>query len=442
MPTPVQWNDRLTALQLSLQRSITADVAHQTMYSELDVIDSTPYSLAGGCSSWTSVLSGDLEPSSYLYKASSLQMTVLDSLTDTPSIRVCQNASAAKYCSASIASLPSLCVDCADPCSKIAHCSVGHNSTVHSPFAISPCVSRGCNTSTEFPSSAIRILTVGFKETEAAPVFKSITTTSTKTSIAVTAGLSGKGTMYCAVDPFNSGQPVLSPVPGSQTEIVLQNHVAAISSNNVSTVTISGLSAISNYSVYCIAVSPSNAMTPLSTVLSSVRSVQTACCKSLEAKLTSPAVIYGSSVLNYLAFTLSAAPSSPLQVSLVVHNATSNASLPGAFTPSEFAVSTTATNFASLTLSQQLPGNYFIQVILSEPPAPQLLSAVFASDGTSVLISFDSKTNKRNTSTVFTCSQLFNFTCASQSTCRWSMDGSLVTAQVLTGDQCASPYTA
>eukprot|EP01034_Spumella_vulgaris_P045353 gene45353-56490_t len=192
MPTPVQWSEKFADLQQDLQKSISADVAHQAMYSELDVVGSTPYSLAGGCSSWSSVLSGDLEPSSYLYKASSLQMTVLSSLDTVPEIRVCDDSSAAssllaylntyssrrlsevcgtstwsaKYCSTAVASLPSLCVDCVDPCSKIAHCSVGHNSTVHSPFAMSPCVTRDCNTSTEFPSSAIRILTVGFKEIE------------------------------------------------------------------------------------------------------------------------------------------------------------------------------------------------------------------------------------------------------------------------------------
>jgi len=72
-----------------------------------------------------------------------------------------------------------------------------------------------------------------------------------------------------------------------------------------------------------------------------------------------------------------------------------------------------------------------IQVISAaqEPPTPVLKSAVFANDGSYVRIAFDSGTNQGGTSTKFACSLLFDFDCASASTCSWS-DSATVLAYV------------
>eukprot|EP01034_Spumella_vulgaris_P026297 gene26298-32860_t len=142
------------------------------------------------------------------------------------------------------------------------------------------------------------------------------------TAITVFAKLSAKGTVYCASYAAVSGH--LTAPPASQAEILLQNHGAVTSSGNLSTVIISGLNAVSNYSVYCLAVSPSNTMTPLSTVLSSVLIVETACCKSLDLKLASTSITAGVDVLNYLSITLSSPPSNQIQVKISIHETTSD----------------------------------------------------------------------------------------------------------------------
>eukprot|EP01034_Spumella_vulgaris_P031054 gene31054-38382_t len=482
-PTAMQWTTILSSTQGALRDSSSDDVAHQTMYSELDVVGNTPYSLYGSCSSWSSMVSGDLYPSSFLYQATSIAMTVVDSLSSSSEVRICNEQLpvnqvmsyfrayssgnltvscenhkwSLKYCSSSEAAL---CVDCADPCSKTSHCSSRNNTTVSNPFAISPCVSRGCNTSTEFPSSAVCILTVAFKEFEAAPVMTPLNVTVTKTAVTVTSRLSSKGSMYCAV--------YQNSAPGSLSEILLQNHVAAISSKNVSTVTIAGLSAVNNYSVYCLAISPSNVMTPLSTVLTSVRVVPTACCKIVNVQVSSVNIVAGQTAPNFASIVLNSVPSSPLQVSVKVVSAITGVEVLFAAIPSVLTFTSNGVLSRYVSLASLSVGSYKIVATLSglsikefeivyggdittsgqnftvlsstaPVPAPVMKSAIFASNGSYIAISFDSKTDQGNTSTVFTCSQLFNFTCAEISICKWADASTSVNALVATSDRCAVP---
>eukprot|EP01034_Spumella_vulgaris_P027636 gene27636-34384_t len=236
----------LNALKTSIQKSTAVNVAHQSIFSELDVTGS---SMLGGCSSWSSVLSGDLEPSSYFFS--------------------CANSSSAEAIVSYILTATSA----------------------------SDALSIGCDGQSW---SAKR---------ETAPEMTPLGVTATKTSITVTSRLSGKGSMYCGVYPHLAAK-TQAVAPGSLTEILLQNHVGLSLNGNVSTVTISGLNAVSNYSVYCLAVSPSNTMTPLSTVLSSVRIVQTGCCKILDILVSvhnnaTKSVVLSSVVPSLLTFTSS-----------------------------------------------------------------------------------------------------------------------------------------
>eukprot|EP01040_Poterioochromonas_malhamensis_P011892 gene11892-biopygen2504 len=69
-------------------------------------------------------------------------------------------------------------------------------------------------------------------------------------------------------------------------------------------------------------------------------------------------------------------------------------------------------------------------------PAPNLTQAVFAADGSYLELTFGSLTDYGGTSILFTCSQLFSFSCASSSVCQW-MDQMTVYARVQTKDSCA-----
>eukprot|EP01034_Spumella_vulgaris_P023171 gene23171-29364_t len=462
------------------QSGLSSAVVHQSTYSELDVSGA---SVSGGCSSWSSVLTGDLEPSSYQYKVSSIQMTVVQSLSIASATVACtEYASVKQMLSAllspadlltvscgghawkvkqcSSASLAAVCVDCDDPCASSTHCAISA-----SPFSIAPCASHSCGSSVSVVSGG-RVLVLGFEELEVPPSVVSQTLSSTKTSISMATKLSRAGSVYCAVYAYSSNLLSSNTVPTSLTQIQLQNHVAATASNNVSTVTVSGLNAVSNYSVYCLAVSTSNIMTPLSTVLSSVHIVQTACCKTINLKSSTTSVAADKSVLNFLSLTLSAAPSSDLQVRVQVFSAATNEMVSTGLVPSVFALSATSSVVQTASLSPLAAGDYYFAATLtgatssqfsatygdlsasrqafsvlssSQPiPAPVLTSAVFSSDGSYIAISFDSKTDNGGTATAFTCSQLFNFTCAEISSCRWS-DSATVNAFVATNDRCTVP---
>eukprot|EP01034_Spumella_vulgaris_P032633 gene32633-40266_t len=180
-------------------------------------------------------------------------------------------------------------------------------------------------------------------------------------------------------------------------------------------------------------------MTPLSTVLSSVRIVETACCKSLDARLPSINIITGQVVQSFAAITLDSLPSSSLTVLLAIVNVASNAAVTSALIVATLSGASTKEYTVTYGGSVATGQPFTVLSATAAFPAPVLKSAVFTSNGSYIAISFDSKTDQGNTSTVFTCSQLFNFTCAEISTCKWADGGASVNAFVATSDRCAVP---
>eukprot|EP01034_Spumella_vulgaris_P037713 gene37713-46531_t len=201
-----------------------------------------------------------------------------------------------------------------------------------------------------------------------------------------------------------------------------------------------------------------------------VVTVAPTCCKKIDVHVTSTSLSAGSSVLNFASLTLSAAPASRLTVNLAAFLVSGDVTVEGAFVPSTFTVDpSTSSNAVVLTSSlSSLPvGEYYLVATLagstssefqvtyeglsasklsfsvlsatSPLPAPVLRSAVFANDGSYIVISFNSKTDQGGANRVFTCSELFNFTCAEISSCRWSADSSSVSAFLATQNRCAVP---
>ena len=72
---------------------------------------------------------------------------------------------------------------------------------------------------------------------------------------------------------------------------------------------------------------------------------------------------------------------------------------------------------------------------------PAFLSSVFSADGLSLTVSFTLATNRARLSQnlTFSCNQLFIFSCAETSTCRWSNTSQSVTAQLDSGASCVRP---
>eukprot|EP01034_Spumella_vulgaris_P044091 gene44091-54791_t len=187
----------------------TNDAAYILTYIDLFVAE-TASQVYGSCSSWTSLLSSDLTLTDINYRPSAIQLsTVRLSPSADLTTFTCSNATAVRPI---VKTLPTL--------------SVGGG----------------------LRPSALSILTMTFDELQAAPVIISGALSATKTSVLVQSRLNVVGSVYC-------GSFLANRAPTSSAEIKLQNFASPTDSLNVSSVFMSGLSAISSYRVYCVAVS-------------------------------------------------------------------------------------------------------------------------------------------------------------------------------------------
>ena len=181
------WMKRLQELLSFASISSTlSSLAHQSLYYELDNLDSTYNIQKSSCSAWSNLISNDMRTAFYLYNPMTIQMTVqtndsLDATTDYSSYTLqCHDyenvASMVKYltdaqitssfkieCEGHIwrarhcnstqvvgRSFPALCIDCDDPCSPKAQCN--NNLFGREDYVIAPCVPKLCDAATQIPT--------------------------------------------------------------------------------------------------------------------------------------------------------------------------------------------------------------------------------------------------------------------------------------------------
>ena len=298
-----------------------------------------------------------------------------------------------------------LCVDCADPCASDTQCSAAGASSSNTSVVISPCVSQVCGTGRSV-SSAVRLLTVSFNEHQPAPAIESMTIIAARTALTVSVHLSAAGTAYCAAYTVDAAAPT------SVSSILLQNSAASTNAENVSDVTLAGLTPASSYQVYCMTVSPAGTQMSLASVLSSgTRTASTLCCIELQVQLAAASVTENQMYTNLATLVLEARPAVSMSIEIRVFNATGARVLPSPLVPSSFAVTSSGTSPVSLSSSlNALPAgaysyqvhptgdyasqfdviyaggisSFVVQSTLSPLPAPVLTSAKFSEDGSYV----------------------------------------------------------
>eukprot|EP01031_Cornospumella_fuschlensis_P035258 gene35258-42720_t len=372
-----------------------------------------------------------------------------------------------------------VCVDCANPCSS------------NSLAGVAPCASTSGSSSYQIVDPSMTLVSVAFHEIDQPPVIKLILAKADAYAVSVNVSLSKPGTVVCSL--FGKG---LSP-PSSTEELLLQRTQGSASSiydeqtkNNVSSIVIaSGVSPLTSYTLYCYAISAaSNAKTSLTAMLAqAVQDVTTACCRRMHVRLASASIPEGvDQTSGFLSAELEGGrPRSDLQVRMVLQKVdVSNSSevidmLPSSsFVPSFYSLTTSSvpSSSSSLILTSALTrltaGSYRLSLNLTGPsvadyslvyygatpassstatsavltvlpstfplPAPSMLSATFASDGTFVQVVFSGETNRGGMPSRFDCSRLFRFACAETSTCVWS-DARNVFAYVSKQTGCAMP---
>eukprot|EP01039_Chlorochromonas_danica_P009601 gene9601-10612_t len=312
---------------------------------------------------------------------------------------------------------------------------------------------------------------------EAAPEMVDVAVNASRESVQIEVSMNKAGWAYCAI--YLSVASVNSPL--SVNEVVLQNHGAVSSTSNISSIAISGLTAAAEYKMYCMSKSASGASTPLSKILETEQIVKTSCCRHVVVSGLASTLSEGINYVSYLRIQLPGVLlGSPIQMlGMALGLSKVGDSLDGSGSGSDLSSflvprfwNISGSNIAStLTLSSSLsrlePGSYKITLLLSGPaavdydalygyangssgwffsvvsassplPAPDLSSAVFSADGSYLWISFSGETNRGDQQIQFTCSALFQFSCANQSRCTW-IDNANVKAEVASGDSCAVP---
>jgi hypothetical protein len=516
-PAPVPTNaptpSEVQVLQNLLQNVLTAlaqnqsaGVAHASTFSELSkatvgtrraLTGVAPTADAERCSSWRSLLSGDVtisaqqfnpvgvrlavaEPAGLLRttrcNSSDVARMVVESLLNPSdpavSVSCAGNTWVVKRCSGGA---PAVCVDCVDPCLQSAYCSTQGALL----FALSPCVTTACPSGTTAPSAA-RALSISYAEQKPAPsLLQPLMIVPTPTSLTITAILSAPGYVYCAAYVYGGES---RPEPTSASSVVLQNNVATTDSGNVGTVVITGLPGASYFMVYCATVSTTGAIMPLADVIANSQDPSTTCCIPVRVETLSSSVVEDDGVRDFLVVTVNTRPKEDVTITIDVYDRgvrLNNESLfPATFTLSSLVGSKAATGVSGSTSSQGNAlniqtirtvsslkplrvGTYKYKVTLSGPsahqfnvtyansqqtiavfakaaplPAPLLLSVAYADDGSKVVLSFDSSTDRGGAPSQFSCSALFAFACANTSKCIWT-DNKRVDAYVGAAESCA-----
>ena len=184
----------------------------------------------------------------------------------------------------------------------------------------------------------------------------------------------------------------------------------------------------------------------------------TACCNTILVRTSAASVKENEVMRGFLSISSTTRPTSELRIDIAVYANGSNNALttipvfPVSYTVSGMAVSTTAVTAKSqegVSLTSSLlalaAGTYRYEVSLSGAaasqyevvytsatqavtvvssnvplPAPVLKTATFSNDGSYVAVTFDTATDRGQLPSRFTCSSLFEFSCAATSSCLWT----------------------
>jgi hypothetical protein len=268
-----------------------------------------------------------------------------------------------------------------------------------------------------------------------------------------TGGISG-GSLYCIALSDNGTPSSIGAMKSSGFDGALsKGSVVAIPRTAANTVmvdlSISGLSAVQSYSIYCYAENYLGAGNSLQAVLSRRVTALTACCKDI-SHINFPKYVF-SDVSKYSAsspslyvftYELSSAPIGSLIVTpLIAINGVKSNDVTAMPKTSSFTRTSSLSGQFVLSADASIGGNYSISLsfggtdvayyssqkssvqLLSSAallPAPSLSSVQLSDSGQTVTISFNSPTDKGGIlDATWQCDRLFAFVGASLSKCTW-----------------------
>ena len=451
------------------------NLAHISQYYQINLAGSS-----SDCNSWASYLQSDVATANAEYKANSLVLTTVVGTQDSQfnfhfnqQSASCNDASIVSEVSTYLVStplistgqflkrscngynwtiqscngtsLPSVCVNCRNPCAE------------STQAGIFPC-------RTNLLQSGISILNIYYVNRVNPPQLVGLNISCTNQSAIIMARLSSKGDMYCAI--FSTAAAAF---PNSYEEIISQNNFGVADAHGLVKLTFQGLNAGSSYKLFCMT-SQLGAMMPWDQVESGARLFNTSCCKTISVSQSTTSVIYGQSAVSFLTFTLSNLPTASIFLTVTLYGEDNTLVLNNPFFPKSISIdasfrsSSSNKIVAASSLSaglafgcysyavningpsaseyvfvyQNSQQKYCVAEVDSPQPAPVLTAVTFSKDGSSMNIQFNSPSDRGGTSNLFVCSQLFQFSCAAKSQCQWT-DSATIRAYVFGASNCAAP---
>ena len=452
----------------SLQ-NLTKNELYYFSYSELSVLGRH---FVGGCKTWTTGTFGDLYLQSQLMKVKSLSLMTLEGTTHSlPSqakrdlvvcnstslpdkstalsdiVGVMSGGSESKLLSVMCGAYEwnvkicdhkkvAMCVNCDDPCFESTDALV-YNS----------CGNMTAKTS----NTVVRQLVVAFTPPKPAPKFNATVISYTSTSVSLKIKLEDYGKVACGYFPIGK------TLTGAFM-IYMQGAAVKFADESTGTsvdITIKGLLASTTYNFYCTTVSTDNIELELQDILHRVVRQKTECCKAMSVSwvyLALSELKYKGGAANAVKVQIDSLPETYVSYSFSLTNDIDNSNFPlipatlqyfgnSSLAAAQYlsvgsdAMSNAFSNgITNLTLNVKAFGasrnDYALILVeptvqllsaVQEPSTPQLLSAAFTSDGTSLLVTFDSDTNLGGIKdSSFGCNKLFVFANADLAICQWT----------------------
>ena len=342
--------------------------------------------------------------------------------------------------------VPYICVNCDNPCTFSKHADYWKNNSYLLWFN-SSCESNAVDDGTLHRDDIFHSIVIEFEELSVAPEIVHISTSSlSEVSILVSVELDDiTGALVCGaftVAPLNIG------------ELQLRNQLVDVVAFNMS-VTITGLQASSDYTVYCSTFSALNVPMTVAKMMETRTYARTACCRVVTVNVLQPSIYGNVDVPKVIRLSIETPLPQHLNITLrsYYHQNSSNltnfvaksifAPYAVLFTPnsnshSQDVAFISSGSFAGLyELDFQLGGksspdfeivyatgsSFVVLDVGVEPDAPQLKSARFDDNGMSVNIVFDSPTDRASFSNIFSCEELFTAIFIDETTiCIWKND--------------------
>ena len=234
----------------------------------------------------------------------------------------------------------------------------------------------------------------------------------------------------------------------AKSEDVIRQQNSALTDYGAVEVLLENLIPSTYYEIFCTSVTKAGVLLEIDQVIRTrMVGIDTQCCRSVGMEVTPQPATEDSFKLSGLTIVLPALPNEGLSVTLSAFNFATNEPQPSitfnppilTFLPTSLLLSastdvvvgsnTAGKYWLNITVAGNSSGAYQIDyfsphtlLILNEtevPPTPTIQSAVFANDGASVLVTFDSNTDQAFLDSNFQCDALLSFISNFLARCVW-----------------------